>query len=148
MLKNLSRAICLLAVMLGAGCSDSPAAPLTFVGPPNLVVTDLRIGDGAAVAPGQSATVHYALWLYDPYGPEQKGALIQNSRQAGTGQPLTVSLQQGQLIQGWVDGVPGMRIGGSRRLVIPPTLAYGATGNVNIPPNAWLIFDIDLLGIN
>ena len=148
MLKNLSRVLCLLAVMVAAGCTDSPSAPLTFVGPPNLVVTDIRVGDGAAVAPGQSATVHYTLWLYDPYGPEQKGALIQNSRQAGTGQPLTVSLQQGQIIQGWVDGVPGMRIGGTRRLVIPPTLAYGATGNVNIPPNAWLIFDIDLLAIN
>ena len=148
MLKNLCRALCLVAVMLAAGCNDSPSAPLTFVGPANLVVTDLRIGDGAVVAQGQTATVHYGLWLYDPYGPEQKGALIQNSRQAGTGQPLAVTLQQGQLIQGWVEGVPGMRVGGARRLIIPPALAYGTAGNVNIPPNAWLVFDIDLLGVS
>lgn len=148
MLKITSRALCVLTVMLAAACSDNPAAPLTFVGPPNLVSTDIRIGDGAAVAPGQTATVHYALWLYDPYGPEQKGALIQNSRQSGTGQPIAVSLQQGQVIQGWVEGVPGMRIGGTRRLIIPPTLAYGSTGNVNIPANAWLVFDIDLLGVS
>ena|SRR5688572_4206472 len=148
MLKNISRALCLLVVMLGAACTDNPSAPLTFVGPANLVSTDLKVGDGAAVASGQTATVHYILWLYDPYGPEQKGALIQNSRQSGTGQPLAVVLQQGQVIQGWVEGVPGMRIGGTRRLVIPPSLAYGAAGNINIPGNAWLVFDIDLLGVS
>lgn len=149
MFKNISRALCVLTVMTAAACtSDAPTAPLTFVGPANLVVTDIRVGDGAAVAAGQTATVHYAVWLYDPNGAEQKGVLIQNSRQSGTGQPLAVSLVQGQVIQGWVEGVPGMRIGGTRRLVIPPTLAYGAAGNANIPGNAWLVFDIDLIGIS
>jgi FKBP-type peptidyl-prolyl cis-trans isomerase FkpA len=111
-----------------------------FVGPANLVVTDVRVG--------QRATVHYALWIYDPSGTESKGTLIEDSRltsAANTG--VTIPIVSGTVIQGWVEGLPGMNVGGLRRLIIPPSLAYGSNGNGSIPPNAWIVFDVDLLAI-
>ena len=131
-------------------CSNepSPMTPIVFVGPPNLVSTDLRIGTGATIAAGQTAIVHYGLWLYDPAGTDNKGTFIEDSRltaAATTG--VTVRLLSSSVIAGWVQGVPGMRVGGARRLIIPPSLAYGSTGSGPIPPNAWIVFDIDLLNI-
>jgi FKBP-type peptidyl-prolyl cis-trans isomerase len=152
MLKRISRG--LLAACLAAGAasctgSDTPTSPVVFVGPPNLVVTDVRVGTGAVLAVGQTATVHYGLWLYDPSGNDSKGVFLQDSRltaSAITG--FKIKIAAGEVIQGWVDGLPGMRVGGLRRLIIPPSLAYGSTGNGQIPPNAWLVFDVDLLGVD
>jgi len=150
-LKQISRgllAVCLAAGAMSCTGSDSPTSPVVFVGPANLVVTDVRVGDGAVLAVGQTATVHYGLWLYDPSGNDLKGTFMQDSRltsSAITG--FQIKIATGSVIQGWVDGLPGMRVGGLRRLIIPPSLAYGSTGNGQIPPNAWLVFDVDLLAV-
>jgi len=123
-----------------AGCKDSPTSPIVFVGPPNLVITDLQVGTGATVAVGQTVDVQYSLWLYDPTGTDFKGTSIESGR-------TTLRIATGAVIQGWVDGVPGMKVGGIRRLIIPPSLAYGSTGSGPIPPNAWTVFDIQLFGV-
>ena len=132
-----------------ASCTaDSPTTPIVFVGPANLVVTDLRVGDGATLAVGQQATVHYGLWLYDPSGTDSKGTFVQDSRlTASATSGFQIRIATGSVIEGWVQGLPGMKVGGQRRLIIPPSLAYGSTGNSSIPPNAWLVFDVDLLAV-
>lgn len=148
---RLIRALALTALAATtAACNggETPTSPISFVGPTNLVVTDLRVGTGATLTAGQQATVHYALWLYDPRNNDSKGTLIQDSRQIAAGaQGFTTRIGTGAVIAGWDQGLPGMQVGGIRRLVIPPSLAYGAQGSGPIPPNAWIVFDIELLSV-
>ena len=100
---------------------------------------DLVIGTGGVVATGDLATVHYV-------GRLQNGTVFDSSR--ARNQPFPFRIGAGQVIQGWDRGVPGMRIGGTRRLIIPPSLAYGSQGAPpSIPPNSTLTFDIELLAI-
>ncbi len=138
----------LTLVVLAAGAaacgSGSPTAPPVFVGPAELQVTDLTIGTGATLVAGQTITANYSLWLYDPSGTDLKGTAIASGGLPAT--PLTTS----NLIAGWVQGLPGMKVGGTRRLLIPPSLAYGSAGSNDgrIPANAWLVFDIQLLSAN
>lgn len=137
-------AISLLVVVVAAGCGgDSPTAP-TPRG--EFSQTDLVVGTGVAAALGNRLTVHYTGWLYDPARPEQKGSQVDSS--AG-GAPFSFVLGAGQVIRGWDQGLGGMRVGGRRRLVIPPELAYGSSGAGNgaIPPNATLVFDVELVGV-
>jgi FKBP-type peptidyl-prolyl cis-trans isomerase len=90
-------------------------------------------------------TVNYTGWLYAPTQPEQKGQQFDTSIGRT---PFVFVVGAGRVIQGWDRGVPGMRVGGLRRLVIPPDLAYGAQGAPpNIPPNATLVFDVELLAV-
>ena len=147
--RTAALAVITFAALGGISCNSasSPTTPIVFVGPATLVITDLRAGSGAALALGQEATVHYGLWLYDPTRPESKGTFIEDTRLAGVGQPFVTRLPAGQIIEGWRQGVPGMRAGGLRRLVIPPSLAFGDTGSGPIPRNAWVVFDIDLVSI-
>ena len=93
-------------------------------------------------AAGNVLQVNYALWLYDPSKPDNKGVLLQSG-------PFTFTLGVGQVIPGFDQGVVGMAIGGTRRLVIPPSLGYGATGSPQggIPGNATIIFEIQLVSI-
>jgi FKBP-type peptidyl-prolyl cis-trans isomerase FkpA len=93
---------------------------------------------------GKALAVNYTGWLYDATKPEQKGTQFDTSIGRG---PYAFVLGAGQVIRGWDQGVPGMKVGGQRRLVIPPDLAYGASGRGQIPPNATLIFDIELLAV-
>ena len=127
-----------------AGCSppvDPPSAA-----PTELVSTQLVAGDGDAIAPGSTAVMHYTGWLFDPAAPEGKGTKFDSSRDRG--QPFRFPLGAGRVIQGWDQGVPGMQVGEQRRLIIPPQLGYGSRGAGNvIPPNATLVFDVELLGI-
>ena len=139
MKTSIVRLLTLLVFAAGvAACqSDSPTAPPVFVGPAELQITELRLGTGATVLAGQTVDAGYSLWLYDPSVAEFKGTHIQTGR-------TPIRLAAGSVIQGWIVGVPGMKVGGVRRLLIPPSLAYGATGNQGIPPNAWLVFDIEI----
>lgn len=107
---------------------------------------DLHVAPGEGVSQGQVAVVHYTGWLYDPAAPETKGKKFDSSRDRG--QPFRFAIGAGQVIEGWDEGVQGMRVGSQRRLVIPPDLAYGdrAMGGV-IPANSTLVFDIELLAI-
>lgn len=125
----------LLAV---AACSDSQTAPSPPRAPYSQV--DLVVGTGTLAANGNLVTVAYGGWLYDPARPDGKGAGFD----AGT---YPFRLGTGEVIRGWDQGVAGMRVGGQRRLVIPPELAYGSSGRAPIPPNATLVFDVTLLAV-
>jgi FKBP-type peptidyl-prolyl cis-trans isomerase FkpA len=119
-----------------------PAAPIT-----ELQRIDLHVAPGEGISQGQVAVVHYTGWFYEPGAPEDKGKKFDSSRDRG--QPLRFTIGAGQVIKGWEEGVQGMRVGSQRRLVIPSHLAYGerGAGGGVIPPNATLLFDIELLGI-
>src|SRR5205085_5709790 len=98
-----------------------------------LRIEDLQEGSGAAVQRGQQAEVLYTLWLYDPRVPDHKGRKVDSTDQHG-GVPFGFRLGAGQVIKGWDQGVAGMKIGGKRRLVIPPALGYGAHGAGGVIP--------------
>src|SRR5262249_55000686 len=112
----------------------------------SLQIEDLQEGNGAAAASGQQIEVFYTLWLFDPRVPDHKGRKVDSTDQHG-GVPFSFRLGAGQVIKGWDQGVEGMKVGGKRRLVIPPALGYGAHGAGGvIPPGATLLFEIELLG--
>jgi len=100
---------------------------------------ELVVGDGAEAAPGNAVVVHYTGWLVD-------GAKFDSSVDAG--QPFSFTLGAGEVIAGWDEGVAGMRVGGKRKLVVPPDLGYGARGYPPvIPRSATLVFDVELLEV-
>ena len=110
--------------------------------PSGLQYEDTVVGDGATAASGQHVTVHYTGWLYQDGAAGRK---FDSSKDRG--QPFEFSLGAGMVIRGWDEGVAGMRVGGTRRLVISPELGYGARGAGGvIPPNATLLFEVELLG--
>jgi FKBP-type peptidyl-prolyl cis-trans isomerase FkpA len=109
-----------------------------------LQYVDLKVGKGEVAKAGEQVSVHYTGWLQNPDG--SKGRKFDSSRDRG--QPFQFNLGGGQVIKGWDEGVAGMKVGGERELIIPPDLGYGARGAGGvIPPNATLIFDVELLGI-
>jgi peptidylprolyl isomerase len=111
--------------------------------PSGLRYTDMKVGSGATARAGQTAVVHYTGWLYQG---GKKGAKFDSSRDRG--QPFAFPLGAGRVIRGWDEGVAGMKVGGQRTLVIPPELGYGARGAGGvIPPNATLIFDVELVDL-
>jgi FKBP-type peptidyl-prolyl cis-trans isomerase len=107
---------------------------------------DVKQGHGAEAVAGHGVVVHYTGWLYDSSKPDSHGAKFDSSRDRGT--PFRFVLGQGRVIRGWDEGVAGMKVGGQRTLVIPSQLGYGARGAGGvIPPNATLIFDVELLDV-
>ena len=111
--------------------------------PSGLQYEDTVEGTGAEAKRGNLVSVHYTGWLYTN---GVAGTKFDSSKDRG--QPFQFSLGGGQVIRGWDEGVAGMKIGGTRRLVIPPELGYGARGAGGaIPPNATLLFEVDLLGV-
>lgn len=136
------RCIPLLVLAAGvAGCSDSPTAPSNYA---PYSQTDLTLGTGGDAVTGRLLTVNYTGWFYGESRPDKKGPVFDSS--AG-GDPFSFTLGAGQVIAGWDQGLQGMRVGGVRRLVIPPSLAYGTFRNGPIPPNATLVFEIELLEV-
>jgi len=143
----LSAALVLSAAACSSQKSDSSTDP-GFV--PTTITTpsspfrsvDLVVGTGALAVAGNRVTVSYGGWLFDPNQADSKG------RQFDLSNAFTFTLGTGQVIKGWDQGVVGMRVGGQRRLTIPPDLAYGSQGvGSTIPPNATLVFDIRLISI-
>ena len=111
--------------------------------PSGLQYEDMITGSGADAAKGNHVAVHYTGWLYNN---GVAGAKFDSSKDRG--QPFRFPLGGGQVIRGWDEGVAGMKVGGTRRLVIPPELGYGARGAGGvIPPNATLLFEVELLGV-
>lgn len=107
--------------------------------PSGLVIEELLVGGGAAAAVGQKVSVHYTGWLTD-------GKKFDSSKDRGD--PFVFPLGRGQVIKGWDEGVAGMKVGGKRKLTIPPGLGYGARGAGGvIPPNATLVFEVELLSV-
>jgi len=117
-----------------------------FTYPDGLKYIDLTVGTGAAAQSGMNIAVQYTGWL-------STGNIFDTSRQAGRS-PFALQIGVGQVIAGWDEGIPGMKVGGKRKLIIPAALAYGTagqtdqtTGTVIIPPNATLIFQVELLSV-
>jgi FKBP-type peptidyl-prolyl cis-trans isomerase FkpA len=111
-----------------------------------LVKNDTVVGEGREAEAGFNVTVHYTGWLYDPSKAEGKGTKFDSSLDRH--EPFVFFLGGGQVIQGWDEGFAGMKVGGKRTLIIPPNMGYGVHGAGSvIPPNATLIFDVELLGI-
>jgi len=111
--------------------------------PSGLQYEDTQPGTGAEAKAGQEVTVHYTGWLYDS---GEKGAKFDSSKDRND--PFRFGLGRGQVIRGWDEGVQGMKVGGTRVLVIPPQLGYGARGAGGvIPPNATLMFEVELLAV-
>ena len=113
-----------------------------------LVVRIVEPGAGAVAEPGKLLTVHYTGWLHDPAAADERGKKFDSSVDRGS--PFQFPLGAGRVIQGWDRGVAGMQIGEKRELIIPPDLAYGerGAGGGLIPPNATLLFEVELLGVN
>jgi len=107
--------------------------------PSGLIIEDVTVGEGAAAATGQKVTVHYTGWLTN-------GTQFDSSKDRND--PFVFPLGGGRVIKGWDEGVQGMKVGGKRKLTIPPALGYGARGAGGaIPPNATLVFEVELLGV-
>ena len=133
--------ILLLLVSLLLGTSTALAEKPANTRPSGLGFTDIEVGDGTAAKKGDNVKVHYTGWLYKD---NKKGSKFDSSHDRNT--PFTFPLGQRRVIQGWEEGVQGMKIGGKRLLYIPPHLGYGERGAPPaIPPNSWLLFEIELL---
>lgn len=132
-----------------------PPVPLPPPAPPatpapqaeTVLVTDLVAGIGDEALPGHTVVVHYTGWLFDPSAPDRRGRQFDSSRDRK--QPFSFPLGAAHVIKGWEQGVPGMKVGGLRQLVIPASLGYGARNIADglIPPHSTLLFEIELLAV-
>lgn len=139
----------LMALLLITACQQQGENGMTESGAMDiteLTITDLTTGDGATAEAGQTIIVHYTGWLYDTSQPDNKGAKFDSS--VDRGQPFSFPLGAGRVIRGWDEGFADMQVGGKRLLVIPPDMGYGERGAGGvIPPNATLLFEVELLDI-
>jgi FKBP-type peptidyl-prolyl cis-trans isomerase FkpA len=124
---------------------------LTFAGyavadSDGLTKIDVKVGTGKEATPGKMVSVHYTGWLFDKSAADNKGKKFDSSRDRPGN--FTFPLGAGRVIKGWDQGVQGMKVGGQRTLIIPSSMGYGARGAGNIiPPNATLVFDVELMGV-
>jgi peptidylprolyl isomerase len=133
------------ALALASAVAPVPASAQTegstVTTPSGLKITDTKVGSGAEAKSGQTCVMHYTGWLYENGA---KGQKFDSSLDRG--EPFSFALGTGQVIKGWDEGVAGMKAGGKRTLIIPPQLGYGEAGAGGvIPPNATLMFDVELL---
>ena len=113
---------------------------------PQFQKIDTKVGTGEEADIGQTVSVHYTGWLYDENAPDKKGKKFDSSFDRN--EYFSFMLGAGRVIKGWDKGVTGMKVGGQRTLIVPPSMAYGAQGAGNIiPPNATLIFDVELVSL-
>ena len=146
---NAAAAVAVAIALTGASALIAPAtataqtAGATMTTPSGLKITDSKVGTGASPKPGQICVMHYTGWLYEGGA---KGKKFDSS--VDRGQPFEFPIGRRQVIAGWEEGVATMKVGGKRTLIIPPELGYGARGAGGvIPPNATLIFDVELLDV-
>jgi FKBP-type peptidyl-prolyl cis-trans isomerase FkpA len=140
----LSLFVCTIVASAACGSSTSPSAPDSGV--TSLQSTDVKVGTGTQATSGRLVTVNYTGWLYVPGVADHHGSQFDSSFNPGR-TPYTFTLGVGSVIAGWDQGVVGMRVGGQRTLVIPPSLGYGNQAMTGIPANSTLIFDIELLDV-
>jgi FKBP-type peptidyl-prolyl cis-trans isomerase FkpA len=137
---RVSRLIALAALLATAACgSVTPTVP-TPPGAP-YSTNDLVVGTGTLAAAGNTVTVQYTGWLYDPTKTDGKGAQFDSNTS------FQIVLGTGAVIAGFDQGITGMRVGGTRRIIIPPDLGYGSTANGAIPANSTLVFEVTLLSV-
>lgn len=129
-----------VVALTSAGCVAATTPSRT----PEYSQVDVRLGGGAEATAGSEVTVEYTGWLHDPLRVDSKGAVFDSSLGRA---PFTFLLGIGSVIEGWERGVPGMKVGGVRRLIIPPSLAYGPPRNGPLPPYAALVFEIELVSV-
>jgi FKBP-type peptidyl-prolyl cis-trans isomerase FkpA len=144
-LRSVALTVALSCCAVQAGAQETPVPEVPPAEP--LVITDLRVGIGNEALPGMICVVHYTGWLYDKQAKDHRGRQFDSSRERG--QAFSFPLGGRHVIKGWDQGVVGMRVGGLRRLIIPPGLAYGDRnmGNGIIPPGSTLVFEIELLAV-
>jgi FKBP-type peptidyl-prolyl cis-trans isomerase FkpA len=138
--------VCLIAV--SAACGSSTTAPTSSPdsGVTTLQITDVKAGTGVQATNGRILTVNYTGWLYSTSAADHHGSKFDSSRDPGK-QPFSFTLGVNQVIAGWDQGLLGMRVGGQRTLIIPPSLGYGSRGTTGIPGNSTLVFDVELLDV-
>ena len=149
--KILSVALVLCAVVAcrgGSNNSELPEGePMTDTGITQLQKQDVKVGEGNEARSGRVVRVHYTGWLYDANTADKRGQKFDSSKD-GANQPFEFTLGAREVIPGWDEGVAGMKVGGTRILTIPPAMGYGARGAAGvIPPNATLVFEVDLLEV-
>jgi len=133
--------------VVSAACGSSSTTPSSNdSGVTSLQITDITAGTGTQATNGRSLTVNYTGWVYSASAPDHHGTQFDSSRDPGR-QPYVFILGIGTVIAGWDQGLVGMRVGGRRTLVIPPSLGYGNRANGAIPANSTLVFDVELLGV-
>lgn len=146
-------ALALLLAVTAAACGgddngtpNNPTPPPPQ-GPATLQIVDVTVGTGEEATGNKLVAVHYVLYLYDPAGPDGRGARLQASRDFGG--PYSYRQGTNAVIPGFEQSVRGMRAGGTRRATIPPSLAYGVGGDPRggIPGNAWLVFELELVSV-
>jgi FKBP-type peptidyl-prolyl cis-trans isomerase FkpA len=152
LLRRTTLALLLAVAVSACGGGDDDGNPNNPTPPPQgpatLQVVDVTVGTGAEATGTKLVGVHYVLYLYDPAGPDGRGRRLQASREV-LGGPYTYRQGTNAVIPGFEQGVTGMRVGGARRVTVPPTLGYGAAGNPNggIPGNSWLVFELELMSV-
>ena len=140
-MKRYAFVLMMTTLLMGCGGGDGPTAPTVNV---PFSVTELRAGTGREAVTGKGVTVHTRGGSTTRISRTTKGAC---STRRSTGQPYSFVLGAGAVIPGWDQGLVGLKVGGVRQLVIPPDLAYGAAGRGPIPPNATLLFEVELLAV-
>lgn len=151
-LLALTTAACLVTAACG-GSDSSPSNSPNTATPENglsnitsLQITNVKIGEGAEAVSGRTVVVHYTGWLWSQSAAGNRGTKFDSSRDRN--EPFPFPLGAGRVIAGWDQGVAGMKVGGQRTLVIPPNMGYGPQGYPPvIPPNATLVFDVELLEV-
>ena len=150
-MKKLSFASLLLIATIACGGSTptsepTEGTPMANTGVNELQMVDTKVGDGAEARPGRVVRVHYTGWLFDNAKADKRGDKFDSSKDRN--EPFEFPLGGGQVIPGWDKGFAGMKVGGTRVLTIPPDMGYGARGAGGvIPPNATLVFEVELLEV-
>jgi FKBP-type peptidyl-prolyl cis-trans isomerase FkpA len=153
MLKHFISALLFCSTLIAASCASAQSVPADKTATPfksgitELIKIDSVTGSGKVATPGKTVVVHYTGWLYDPNSKDRgRGTKFDSS--VDRGEPFSFLLGAGRVIKGWDQGVAGMKVGGKRTLIIPSDLGYGPYGAGGvIPPNATLMFDVELLDV-
>jgi FKBP-type peptidyl-prolyl cis-trans isomerase FkpA len=138
--------VCVAVALSVAACDQNGGGSPTDPSQVNVEFSfsDLTVGTGAEAVAGSRVVIAYELWLYNPAGTASKGTRVGGSADPNSGGPFPFTIGAGSAIPGVDQGIRGMRVGGKRRIYMPPSMAYGSSGQGSIPPNASLVFEAEL----